>query len=187
MFASLQTLQRPNGMGPHGLLGLSGLGGDWVQTFCTDSNGKTGVPCDYSAAYGEAWDDRQCDPEQSHASGVCTDADGFMIPGVPAVSFNANTSMVNSGTAAQQAALVAALNSGTSSPFPAATAALKVTTQPAGTANPLANTTGLPSGTGAPASTVCAKTLMPSSGICDSTLYIGLAVFGIILVVATKR
>ena len=165
MFASLQTLGRPNGMGPHGLMGLGRLGAtDWQAATCTDASGSS-VACEYSQSISQAWNSAQCEPDPSTAAGVCTDASGDAVPNVPAIT---------------------AVNSLASGAIPAPAGHPITTVLVSGTgaqANPLSSA-ATPVG-GTQKITLCPQTLM--SGICDSTLYIGLAVFGIILVVATKR
>jgi len=164
MFASLQTLQRPNGMGPHGLLGLRGLGAlgasDWQLAYCTDANG-TSVLCDYSQSLSQSWNDSACDPDKSAAAGVCTDSDGNMVPNVPAIT------SVNS--LASGAALSPAAHPVTTVIVPAAGAQAN----PLGSkATPVGGTQVIPA--------QCAQTLM--AGICDTTLYVGLAGFAALVV-----
>ena len=149
MFANLQTLGRPYGMGPHGLgalaarldgLGIAGLGAtasDWTMAYCTDSAGNTGVLCEWSPSLGVAWDDQQCDPNQSQINGACSDSEGTIVTpqpptmaqmtglvggaataAPPCVNINNPSqaavcgtpgSMMNPGTAAQQSATNSAL------------------------------------------------------------------------------
>ena len=153
MFASLQTLQRPNGMGPHGLLGLGSIPvnqGDWQLGYCTNDAGES-VVCDYSRTYSESWNDAECDPQKSHAAGQCVDSDGTPQPNVsPMAALN---------SLASGAALTAPTHS-------------VVNVIGAGTENQKIVLT--------PNAGNCAQSLM--SGVCDSTLYIGLAAFAGLLV-----
>jgi hypothetical protein len=229
MFANLQTLGRPYGMGPHGLgalaarldgLGIAGLGAtasDWTMAYCTDSAGNTGVLCEWSPSLGVAWDDQQCDPNQSQINGACSDSEGTIVTPQPPIMaqmtglvgggsavtdappcVNINNpsqaavcgtpgSMMNPGTAAQQSA--------TNSALVAQSAINALNLKNATSSNqaaPLTSTTGLPTGTapgGALANNPPTATCSKTliSGVCDTTTYSVGAVVMIMMMILATR
>jgi hypothetical protein len=178
-------------MGPHPFSGLRPISwprlgrlgaADWTLAYCTDASGATGVPCDYSASLSQAWNDAQCDPNQSAAAGTCTDSEGTPVTGVPAIT--AVTSL------ASGAAVSAPLQ------HPITTmlvSAGQTALTPASSLTPVGGTAVVaPVTAAAPPATVslatpaaCSKTIL--SGICDSTLIVGALVAIAFLVVAAKQ
>jgi len=156
--------------------GLRGLGAgpvnDWVLANCTNLNGDQ-LYCDYSPSLGVAWNDGECDPNQSSASGVCTDSSGTAVPNIsPIISVASSVSgRALTAPAAQGTLAVTA-------PLTAAQIATGALTPAQALAQAQGNyTTVIPT---AP----CSKTLI--SGVCDIYLLFGVAGMVLLLGVAKR-